>query len=144
PIRDNDGVTLGEHIGLPYYTIGQRQGLGIGGIRGQPEAPWYVKAKDNDNNTLVVTQAEQDLQQNWLSASQLNWLVDDVSFPLTCQAKIRYRQADQACRINRRADGLLLARFAQPQRAVTPGQYVCFYDGDICLGGGVIEQAGNT
>ena len=144
PIRDNDGVTLGEHIGLPYYTIGQRQGLGIGGIRGLPEAPWYVMAKDNVNNTLIVTQAEHDLQQHWLAVSQLNWLVDDVSFPLTCQAKIRYRQADQACRVSRRVDGMLLVDFAKSQRAVTPGQYVCFYDGDVCLGGGVIEQAGCT
>ncbi len=142
PITDSEGVTLGEHTGLPYYTIGQRHGLGIGGIRGQPEAPWYVMEKDRDNNILVVTQAEQDLQQHWLAASELNWLIDDLFFPLECQAKIRYRQADQNCRVSRRADGMLLVIFAKPQRAVAPGQYVCFYDGDICLGGGVIEVAG--
>ncbi len=141
-IQNGEGVTLGEHIGLPYYTIGQRQGLGIGGTRGQPEAPWYVMEKDQDTNTLIVTQADRDLERTWLAASQLNWLVDDLSFPFSCQAKIRYRQADQNCRLGYRADGRLLVRFTEPQRAITPGQYVCFYDGDVVLGGGVIEQAG--
>ena len=114
PIRDSEGVTLGEHIGLPYYTIGQRQGLRIGGIRGLPEAPWYVMAKDPDNNALIATQAESDLERHWLAASQLNWLIEDLSFPLTCQAKIRYRQTDQTCEVNYRADGMLVVWFDEP------------------------------
>ena len=144
PIVDEAGRVLGEHAGLAYYTLGQRQGLGIGGLAGRDEAPWYVMAKDPAGNRLVVTQDPAALESDWLSAVRLNWLVGDVRLPLACTAKIRYRQADQAATLTRRADGGLLVRFATPQRAVTPGQYVCFYDGEVCLGGGIIDAYGTS
>ena len=143
-IRDMEGMTLGEHIGLPYYTLGQRQGLGIGGVQRHAEAPWYVAAKDRATGDLIVSQDPADLQRDWLAVSELNWLVESPELPLECSAKVRYRQSDQSCRISHRADGQLLVTFARPQRAVTPGQYACFYDGDICLGGGVIQTTGVT
>lgn len=142
PIRDSEGVTVGEHIGLAYYTLGQRQGLGIGGVRGRPEAAWYVRDKRGADNALIVTQDTNDLASRWLSTSAVNWLVPTPALPKRFTARVRYRQSDQTCRVTRRADGQLLVNFDVPQRAVTPGQYVCFYDGDVCLGGGLIEQAG--
>ena len=144
PIVDAFGRLLGAHAGLAYYTLGQRQGLRIGGLAGHAEAPWYVLAKRLDDNCLVVTQNPRALQNNWLSASELNWLADDVRLPVQCSAKIRYRQADQAATVTRRADGAVLVRFAAPQRAITPGQYVCFYRGEVCLGGGIIDAFGTS
>ena len=144
PIVDETGRVLGEHAGLAYYTLGQRQGLGIGGIAGREEAPWYVLAKEVESNRLVVTQDSGALESNWLSATALNWLAGDVRLPLRCTAKIRYRQPDQAATVTGRADGAVLVRFAHPQRAVTPGQYVCFYDGEVCLGGGIIDAYGKS
>ena len=144
PIVDETGRVIGEHAGLAYYTLGQRRGLGIGGLAGRDEAPWYVLAKNMESNRLVVTQNHAALENNWLSAVRLNWLADDVRLPLHCTAKIRYRQADQAATVTRRADGAVLVRFATSQRAVTPGQYVCFYDGEVCLGGGIIDAYGTT
>ena len=140
-IRDTEGRTLGQHIGLPYYTLGQRQGLGIGGVAGYPEAPWYVVEKRQSPNELIVTQHVSDLDGYWLAASQFNWLIEPPAFPFDCNAKVRYRQPDQACTVSQRADGALRVAFDTPQRAITPGQYVCLYRGDICLGGGVIEIA---
>jgi len=93
-------------------------------------------------NRLVVTQDARALESNWLRAIELNWLAPDVSLPLRCTAKIRYRQPDQEATVIRQADGVVLVRFATPQRAVTPGQYVCFYDGEVCLGGGIIDDYG--
>ncbi len=142
PICDPQGRLLGEHLGLAYYTLGQRQGLGIGGRAGYPEAPWYVVRKDLAGNTLVVTQDPRDLESRWLTASAANWLVPGLTLPRRCRAKVRYRQSDQACEVSREADATLLVRFDEPQRAVTPGQYVCFYDGEVCLGGALIETTG--
>ena len=142
PIRDMEGVTVGEHGGLAYYTLGQRQGLGIGGTRGREERPWYVAGKHMHSNELIVTQNPADLQSRWLAAGDINWLNGDPALTLSCTAKVRYRQPDQACEVSARADGSLLVRFAAPQRAVTPGQYVCFYSGEVCLGGGVIRATG--
>jgi tRNA-specific 2-thiouridylase len=146
-IEDNPGVMLddserqiGTHRGLHQYTIGQRQGLNIGGIRNRPEAPWYVLAKRKHDNTLIVTQNENLLNGSWLRADTVNWL-QDVKLPLTCQAKIRYRQTDQACRVSLAADGQLLVRFDNPQRAIAPGQYVAFYQADEMLGGARIQHA---
>ncbi len=139
-IRDISGITIGEHRGLAYYTLGQRQGLGIGGVRGRQEVPWYVAGKDFERNELVVTQNEQELMHNWLVTSTINWLTEPPKLPTRLKAKIRYRQADQNCVIQYRADGRLVVRFDEPQRAITPGQYVCFYRDDQCLGGGVIEE----
>jgi tRNA-specific 2-thiouridylase len=137
-MRDPEGVTVGEHAGLAYYTLGQRQGLGIGGVRGRPEAPWYVCGKDLERNELVVSQDENRLLGTWLAAEDVNWLAPPPALPRNFTAKIRYRQQDQDCRVSVRADGRLLVRFDAPQRAITPGQYVCFYAGAQCLGGGVI------
>ena len=144
PIVDETGRVLGEHAGLAYYTLGQRQGLGIGGLAGRDEAPWYVMTKELSGNRLVVTQNPASLESNWLSAVKVNFLAGDARLPFECTAKIRYRQADQAARVSWRADGGLLVRFAVPQRAVTPGQYVCFYDGEVCLGGGIIDGYGTS
>ncbi len=141
-IRTADEVVIGEHDGLQFFTLGQRQGLGIGGVRGYPESPWYVAGKDEQDNALLVTQTAAHLESSWLAAGDLNWLLAPDAFPKRCAAKVRYRQADEPCTLSWRADGRLLARFDRPQRAVTPGQYVCLYDGDVCLGGGVIELSG--
>ncbi|MGE0622558.1 MAG: tRNA 2-thiouridine(34) synthase MnmA [Pseudomonadales bacterium] len=139
-IRDSTGMTVGRHRGLAYYTIGQRQGLGIGGLPGRTEAPWFVMDKDPGSNTLIVTQNPDDLAGWWLSVSAVNWLVAEPLLPLYATAKIRYRQADQPCTIRARADGTLGVSFDSPQRAITPGQYACFYQDDVCLGGGEIER----
>ena len=143
PIRSTDGRTLGEHSGLMFYTLGQRQGLGIGGRRDAGEAPWYVVDKDLDTNTLIVDQGESDrLMSTALCASRPSWiggvpagLADGVCLA----AKVRYRQSDQACTVTARDDGDLDVSFDEPQRAVAPGQFVVFYDGDRCLGGATID-----
>ena len=140
PIRDQNLVTVGTHQGLAYYTIGQRRGLGIGGLHGRQESPWFVLDKDPVSNTLIVTQEPGHLQGSWLSASRINWLVPEPALPQRATARIRYRQPDQPCTLLPRADGRLLVRFDRPQRAITPGQYVCFYQDDVVLGGGVIED----
>ena len=139
-MRDLAGRRVGAHHGLPYYTIGQRQGLGIGGLAGRPESPWFVVDKDLATNTLIVTQQTEALNGSWCAVCDLNWLVPTPELPARTAVKIRYRQADQPCRIAPRADGSLGVFFDRPQRAITPGQYACFYDGDVCLGGGVIER----
>lgn len=142
PIVDRDGHTLGEHQGLAYYTLGQRQGLGIGGVRGQTEAPWYVMDKDPGANTLVVTQNPLDLETDWLVAGEVNWLAPAPALPHDCTIRVRYRQTDQHATLSA-ADGTLLhVAFHAPQRAVTPGQYVAFYQDDVCLGGGLIRSTG--
>ncbi len=145
-IIDDSGNELGEHQGLMYHTIGQRQGLGIGGISGGKEDPWYVAKKDLENNTLVVVQGGQHplLFAANLIAEQVHWINGTPpESPFKCSAKVRYRQQDQACQLIIRDDGIIAAQFEQAQRAVTPGQSVVFYDDDICLGGGIISQAYN-
>lgn len=148
PIADTGGSILGEHRGLAFYTLGQRQGIGIGGMRDRDERPWYVAAKDLDTNTLIVTQDESDLAASWLNASNLNWISPGPSErastgeSFSCTAKTRYRQPDQRCTVTVDGDHARVV-FDQPQRAVTPGQYVAFYDGDECLGGGRIDAAGS-
>lgn len=144
-IKDNPGSMvdenqrlIGQHRGLHQYTLGQRQGLQIGGVRGRSEAPWYVAGKQIQSNTLQVTQDLTCLDGDWLRAGEPNWL-QTVEFPLNCHAKIRYRQADQQCRVYSAADGELLVKFEKPQRAITPGQFVAFYDGDALLGGARIN-----
>ena len=136
PMVDTDGNVVGEHSGLYYFTLGQRQGLGIGGRAGHPEAPWYVEDKRLAENTLVVTQDESRLLSRSLLAQGMNWLAS-VDLPLRCTAKTRYRQPDRPCRVEAHADGISVV-FDAPQRAVTPGQYVCLYAGEQCLGGGRI------
>lgn len=141
PIETLEGERLGTHQGLMYHTIGQRQGLGIGGTKAHGEAPWYVVDKDLESNTLQVAQGRNHpaLFADRLEAEQVHWIEPPpTDRPLT--AKIRYRQPDQAVRIEQTGDRLI-ASFAEPQRAITPGQSVVFYAGDICLGGAVITRA---
>ena len=129
-----------------YHTIGQRQGLGIGGLANYNESAWYVVDKDLDRNRLIVTQGKNHprLFKPSLTCQQLMW-VDGKGPDLTqgasvkLMAKIRYRQADQACTITALSNGKIDVVFVEPQRAVTPGQSIVFYDGDVCLGGAVID-----
>ncbi len=145
PIVSDTGETLGEHMGLMYHTIGQRQGLGIGGVAGFAEDPWYVATKNLDTNTLVVVQGKQHplLMSKRLTASEAHWInPPPQSTSLQVMAKTRYRQPDQPCTVTFEPGGTdLVVTFETPQRAVTPGQSVVFYDGNVCLGGAVIERA---
>jgi tRNA-specific 2-thiouridylase len=142
-----EGVTMGEHQGLMFYTIGQRQGLGIGGVKDSGDAPWYTLDKDLDRNVLIVGQGSEHplLFNDHLAASGINWINGQPSAakPLHCMAKTRYRQPDQGCSVQVDTQGSCVVSFNEPQRAVTPGQSVVFYQGDCCLGGGVIERTWN-
>ena len=141
-IETPDGDCLGEHQGLMYYTIGQRQGLGIGGTRGGEEKPWFVARKDLRRNRLIVVQGHNHpmLLSNELNCSQLHWVSGVCpALPLTCLCRIRHRQTLQACTIEAAENGRCHVTFTQPQRAVTPGQSIVFYLDDDCLGGGTIE-----
>lgn len=140
-IETETGDVIGRHQGLMYHTIGQRQGLGIGGLKNYDESPWYVAQKDLDRNVLVVVQGKNQplLFSQRLTASSIDWINDEPDFPLECKAKVRYRQADQTCKIDKLDDGTYLVDFEDPQRAITPGQSVVLYIEDECLGGGVIE-----
>ncbi len=143
-IRTLDGRVIGRHEGLMYHTLGQRQGLGIGGIRDADDVPWYVIAKDLADNTLIVAQGHDHprLYSPGLIARQVHWIVAPPSqLDYRCHAKIRYRQTDQACTLRKEDDDSWQVLFDTPQRAVAPGQSVVFYRDDECLGGGVIEVA---
>lgn len=140
-IETVDGIELGQHSGLMYHTIGQRQGLGIGGLKDASEEAWYVLAKDLKRNVLIVGQGNQHpwLFSRTLLTRDVNWINSiDLDGIDNLTAKVRYRQQDQACSISHTGDGYLVT-FEQPQRAVTLGQSIVFYQGDVCLGGGVIE-----
>ncbi|MDT8396996.1 MAG: tRNA 2-thiouridine(34) synthase MnmA [Pseudomonadales bacterium] len=142
-IETAQGKVLGQHAGLMYHTLGQRQGLGIGGVKDRSEAPWYVARKDMERNVLVVVQGNEHplLYSSRLGASTVNWInARHPELPLSCTARIRYRQAEQDCLLSGTAEQGYSVSFEQPQRAVTPGQSVVFYQQDICLGGAVIEQ----
>ena len=143
-IRTVDEQVIGEHSGLMYYTLGQRQGLGIGGVRGFSEEPWYVLHKDQQSNILYAGQGHDHpwLFSRTLHAEQLSWVsgsAPGAGSQLT--AKIRYRQADQECIVSEIDEKSLVLEFGQMQRAVTAGQSVVLYDGENCLGGGVISWA---
>ena len=146
PMRTPDGEVMGEHQGLMYYTLGQRQGLLIGGHRDHGEEPWYVVGKDLADNALIVAQGEHEmLFSDGLRATDASWIgkaPDGLDNGLRCAAKVRYRQADQACVVRALGDNRLDVRFAAPQKAVAPGQFVVFYDGDRCIGGAVIDELG--
>ncbi len=140
-----EGEIIGRHQGLMYYTLGQRQGLGIGGRQNASEAPWYVVRKDLQSNRLIAAQGHDHplLQCDILEAGQLHWIAGDApSLPLACQARIRHRQPLQVCEIQAWQHGRCRVVFDQPQRAVTPGQAIVFYQNRECLGGGTIETAG--
>lgn len=139
-----DGRAIGEHAGLIYYTIGQRKGLGLGGVAGASSAPWYVAAKDIDTDTLWVTQDDQhpSLVETRLTTDTPHWLIDTPELPLRCTAQVRYRQRAVACVVQAEPDGGLAVTFDTPPGAIAPGQYVVFYDHDHCLGSAEIRQAG--
>ena len=137
PMQTPEGKVIGEHQGLSYYTIGQRQGLMIGG----PGEPWFVAGKDMVTNTLIVVQGHDhpQLQTPTLSAGQLSWISEEAPDPdKSYTAKPRYRQQDAPCRIAWLGNGTMRFDFDAPQWAVTPGQSVVLYDGEACLGGGII------
>lgn len=141
-IRTLDDKVLGTHDGLMFYTIGQRQGLRIGGRRESSGEPWYVVDKDIGNNVLRVVQGVDHpaLFSSELCASQLHWISGTPpEMPFTCTARIRHQQPVQACTLFPREDYECSVHFETPQRAVTPGQSVVFYEGEVCLGGGIIE-----
>jgi len=140
-IETAEGEVIGKHEGLMYYTLGQRQGIGIGGTKNHGTEPWFVVAKDLDRNVLVIGQGKQHelLFSDALTTTDVYWVNGEPSsFPLTCTAKVRYRQPDQVCTIEKEG-GHYKVVFKASQRAVTPGQSIVFYTDDTCLGGGVIE-----
>lgn len=142
-IRTTAGELIGQHDGLMYYTLGQRQGLGIGGQHNSSGEPWYVVNKDLGSNTLIVAQGHDhpSLFSHALLASQLHWVLHEPDkFPYRCTAKTRYRQQDQACNIIAIQNGQCQVEFEQAQRAVTPGQSIVFYQENECLGGGIIDK----
>jgi tRNA-uridine 2-sulfurtransferase len=150
PIKDEKGRVLGEHAGLSFHTLGQRQGLGIGGVKakgaqkgGGDHAPWFVARKDVEHNTLWVVQGHEHpwLQSHHLSAADASWCAGAAPQAGAYAAKSRYRQADASCTLAGGANGAFALDFAQAQWAVTPGQSAVLYDGDVCLGGGVIATA---
>ena len=142
-IESTDGQVLGEHQGLMYHTLGQRKGLGIGGLKDSNDNPWYVVDKDVATNRLIVAQGGEHprLMSVGLVARQLDWVDrQPITEPLRCTVKTRYRQTDIPCQIIPLSEDTIEVRFDEPVAAVTPGQSAVFYQGEVCLGGGVIEQ----
>jgi tRNA-uridine 2-sulfurtransferase len=142
PIETPEGRQLGTHRGLMYYTLGQRQGLEVGGVRGAAESPWYVAAKDLARNALVVVQQHDHplLLSREFETEPAHWVsgAPPARDRFRCTVKTRYRQPDQECEVEVRAGGSCVVRTSVAQRAVTPGQSAVFYDGQACLGGAVI------
>ncbi|RLM25277.1 tRNA 2-thiouridine(34) synthase MnmA [Brenneria alni] len=139
----DDGRPMGQHQGLMYHTLGQRKGLGIGGVKDGGEDPWYVVDKDVENNILYVAQGHEHprLMSYGLVAQQLHWVDrQPLTTALRCVAKTRYRQADIPCSVIPLGEDRITVRFDEPVAAVTPGQSAVFYLGDVCLGGGIIEE----
>jgi tRNA-specific 2-thiouridylase len=150
PVKDDRGRTVGEHVGLSFYTLGQRKGIGIGGVKdsrhakgGSEHAPWFVARKDMASNTLHVVQGHDHpwLLGTGLVADNASWVAGMAPPAGALAAKTRYRQDDAACTFSAAASAAFELRFAQAQWAVTPGQSAVLYDGDVCLGGGVIASA---
>jgi tRNA-specific 2-thiouridylase len=142
PIETADGQLLGTHRGLPFYTLGQRGGLEIGGVRGRSGDPWYVARKDSLRNALIVVAARDRSAVAAATARTgvINWLSEPPGASFTATIKVRYRQPDQSGRVTRLADGGAQIEFDTPQWAVTPGQTAALYLQERCLGGGVIEE----
>ncbi|OGB22126.1 MAG: tRNA 2-thiouridine(34) synthase MnmA [Burkholderiales bacterium RIFCSPLOWO2_02_FULL_57_36] len=150
PIKDAKGRTIGQHVGLSFYTLGQRQGLGIGGLKakgaqkgGGEHAPWFVARKDMQTNTLWVVQGHDHpwLQSLSLEALDASWVAGTPPPVGLLAAKTRYRQSDAACALTRATAAEFSLAFQDAQWAVTPGQSAVLYDGEVCLGGGVIAAA---
>jgi tRNA-specific 2-thiouridylase len=139
-MRTPEGRTVGEHVGLAFYTIGQRKGIGVGGMKGAGEEPWYVAAKDLVSNELIVVQGHDHplLLRDRLVAADLAWVSGVMPATGDYAAKTRYRQSDAPCTLEAAGQDLSLA-FPAPQWAVTPGQSAVLYRGEVCLGGGVIQ-----
>ena len=139
-IVDTSGKTVGEHIGLMYYTLGQRRGLGLGGTD-DGCGRWFVAEKDMKNNLLIVSHGDESvLMSHSLLANTVNWIPELPSTKFSCTAKFRYRQPEQGVDVEVQADGKVKVLFHEKQRAVTPGQFVVFYDDEKCLGGGIIDE----
>src|SRR5436190_794785 len=150
PIKDDRGRVVGEHVGLSFYTLGQRKGIGIGGLKprgaakgGSEHAPWFVARKNMAANTLYVVQGHDHpwLQSTALSADDASWVAGSAPPAALLAAKTRYRQSDAVCELGDAADDAFALRFGDVQWAVTPGQSAVLYDGEVCLGGGVIASA---
>ncbi len=143
-IENEHGEVIGEHSGLMYYTLGQRQGLGIGGRNDASESPWYAAHKDLSRNVLIAVQGHDHplLLSDQLTTAAVDWVAGKApaATPLRLTAKTRYRQTDQPCTVSLLNANQVHVAFDQPQRAVTPGQSVVFYDNNICLGGAVIAN----
>ena len=139
-IHDENGIIIGQHSGLMYYTIGQRQGLGIGGMKKRSKTPWFVVDKNLNDNILVAVQGHDHplLFKKTLLAIDVHWIQGKAFNKVNCKAKIRYRQPDQTCYIKINDDKSVYVEFKNSQRAIAPGQSIVFYNGDICLGGGII------
>lgn len=136
------GNVIGRHDGLMYYTLGQRKGIGIGGLKDSDEQPWYVVKKDLTRNVLIIGQGVDHplLFTPYLTCNNLSWVAGNApADSFKCMAKTRYRQPDQACEVELIADGSAKVSFLHAQRAVTPGQSVVFYNEEECLGGGIIQ-----
>ncbi|MDN4503397.1 tRNA 2-thiouridine(34) synthase MnmA [Alteromonadaceae bacterium BrNp21-10] len=142
-IETTEGEEIGRHEGLMYHTLGQRKGLYIGGKAEHGEQPWYVVEKDMLRNVLIVGQGSDhpQLYSTGLNANQLDWVDrQPMNDSIRCTVKTRYRQQDVSCQVNKQHDDSIQVIFDEPQKAVTPGQSVVFYQDDICLGGGIIES----
>ncbi|MHC9086234.1 tRNA 2-thiouridine(34) synthase MnmA [Luteimonas sp. RIT-PG2_3] len=142
-MRTPDGRVVGEHPGVFYFTLGQREGLQLGGLRGFDAAPWYVVGKDVERNILFVDQGSENryLQSQRLWSESMHWIGSQPpSSRFQCHAQTRYRQPEEPCEVIVNDSGCLEVRFTRPQRAVTPGQSLVLYDGDVCLGGAVIAR----
>ena len=142
-IVSDTGKFMGQHNGLMFYTLGQRQGLGIGGQKIARQEPWYVLAKDLHSNELIVGQGHDHptLFRTNLSANDAHWIAGTApAHRFDCTAKVRYRQSDQPCQVTVMQDGSLSVAFVNPVRAATPGQSIVFYNEDACLGGAIISD----
>jgi tRNA-specific 2-thiouridylase len=146
PIETATGKVVGRHQGLAYYTLGQRHGLGVGGTRGGEAQPWFVAGKDRARNALIVVQGHDDqhLYAEVVETGPVHWIAGRAPAAGRFGAKTRYRMADAQCSLEALSPSRWRVRFDKPQWAPTPGQYLVLYDGDLCLGGGVIESAHST
>ena len=142
PIKTEDGKTVGEHVGLAFYTLGQRKGIGMGGSKDGTGDPWFVAKKDIQSNTLYIVQGHEHpwLLNPLLSASQISWTSDVAPYLGSYSAKTRYRQVDAPCQLTTLTEDLFTLNFDEAQWAVTPGQSAVIYSGDRCLGGGIITN----